>query len=94
LGLRLATPDAAVTALLERPPGLLIDVSHLGGSLASPPREASRGPGFAGSDLEAAVHEVARIAVLHGADTVTDETFLASFSSIVPLSRTSPERIE
>lgn len=50
--------------------------------------------GFAGSDLEAAVYAVAKIAVLQGDETVTDETFIASFSSIVPLSRTSPEQIE
>jgi ATP-dependent 26S proteasome regulatory subunit len=50
--------------------------------------------GFAGSDLEAAVYEVAKIAVLHGDDAVDEETILASFRNVVPLSRTSPEQIE
>lgn len=50
--------------------------------------------GFAGSDIESAVYEVAKYAVLHGDDAVTDETFEASFRNIVPLSKTSPEQIE
>ena len=50
--------------------------------------------GFAGSDIEAAVREVAKIAILHGDEAVNADTFIASFRNIVPLSRTSPEQID
>jgi SpoVK/Ycf46/Vps4 family AAA+-type ATPase len=50
--------------------------------------------GFAGSDLEAGVREVAKDAFLKGDDVVTDELFLRSFRNIVPLTKTNPERIE
>ncbi len=50
--------------------------------------------GFAGSDLESAVREVAVHAVIHGDDVVNDELYLKCFNNIVPLSKTAPERIE
>jgi SpoVK/Ycf46/Vps4 family AAA+-type ATPase len=50
--------------------------------------------GFAGSDLQAAVAEAAREAVLKG-DAVVDEEYLRKvFRNIVPLSKTNPEAIE
>jgi hypothetical protein len=49
--------------------------------------------GFAGSDLEAAVKEVGKHAILKGDAAVTDEVWTNSFQNIVPLSKTSPERI-
>ncbi|HQF37173.1 MAG: ATPase [Ignavibacteriales bacterium UTCHB2] len=50
--------------------------------------------GFAGSDLESAVREVAVQAVIHGDDIINDELYLKCFNNIVPLSKTAPERIE
>ena len=50
--------------------------------------------GFAGADLEAAVREVVEEAFLNGDEQVTDELFRRSFENVVPLSKTSPERIE
>jgi ATP-dependent 26S proteasome regulatory subunit len=50
--------------------------------------------GFAGADLEAAVREVVEEAFLRGDEHVTDELFRSSFANIVPLAKTSPERIE
>lgn len=50
--------------------------------------------GFAGSDLEGAVRDVAIQAVIHGDQFVTDDLFEKCFRNIVPLSKTSPERIE
>lgn len=50
--------------------------------------------GFAGSDLEAAVREVVKQAVVKGDDTITEQTFIDYFQNIVPLSQTSPEQIE
>ncbi len=50
--------------------------------------------GFAGSDLEGAVRDVAIQAVIHGNETVNNELFEKCFKNIVPLSKTSPERIE
>lgn len=50
--------------------------------------------GFAGSDLEGAVRDVAIQAVIHGNEVVNNELFEKCFKNIVPLSRTSPERIE
>lgn len=50
--------------------------------------------GFAGSDLQAAVAEAAREAVLKG-DAVVDEEYLRKvFRNVVPLSKTNPEAIE
>lgn len=50
--------------------------------------------GFAGSDLESAVRDIAIQAVIHGDEVVDDELFEKSFKNIVPLSKTSPEQIE
>lgn len=50
--------------------------------------------GFAGADLEAAVKEVVEEAFLHGDASVGPDLFRSSFRNIVPLSKTSPERIE
>jgi hypothetical protein len=50
--------------------------------------------GFAGSDLESAVREVAIQAVIHGDSIVDDALFEKSFRNVVPLSKTSPEQIE
>jgi SpoVK/Ycf46/Vps4 family AAA+-type ATPase len=50
--------------------------------------------GFAGSDLEGAVRDVAIQAVINGDEAVTDELYETCFRNIVPLSKTSPERIE
>jgi ATPase family associated with various cellular activities (AAA) len=50
--------------------------------------------GFAGADLEAAVRDVVEEAFLSGDAQVTDQLFRRSFENIVPLSKTSPERIE
>ncbi|SIS85244.1 AAA family ATPase [Alicyclobacillus vulcanalis] len=50
--------------------------------------------GFAGADIEAAVREVVKEAILKGDHAVTDELFKRSFANIVPLSKTSPEQIE
>jgi ATP-dependent 26S proteasome regulatory subunit len=50
--------------------------------------------GFAGSDLQAAVAEAAREAVLRG-DAVVDAEYLRKvFRNIVPLSKTNPEAID
>ncbi len=54
----------------------------------------SASDGFAGSDLEGAVRDVAIQAVIHGNEVITDDLFEKCFKNIVPLSRTSPERIE
>lgn len=50
--------------------------------------------GFAGSDLEGAVRDVAIQAVIHSNDSVNDDLYERCFKNIVPLSKTSPERIE
>lgn len=50
--------------------------------------------GFAGSDLEGAVRDVAIQAVINGDSFITDELYEKCFRNIVPLSKTSPERIE
>jgi AAA+ superfamily predicted ATPase len=50
--------------------------------------------GFAGSDLESAVRDVAIQAVIHGDEVVNDELFEKCFYNVVPLSKTSPEQIE
>lgn len=50
--------------------------------------------GFAGSDLEGAVRDVAIQAVIHGNEIVTNQLFEKCFKNIVPLSKTSPERID
>lgn len=50
--------------------------------------------GFAGADLESAVREVAIQAVIEGDATITDDFYQRSFANVVPLSRTSPEKID
>jgi hypothetical protein len=50
--------------------------------------------GFAGSDLEGAVRDVAIQAVIHGDAEVNDELYEKCFKNIVPLSKTAPEKIE
>lgn len=50
--------------------------------------------GFAGSDLEGAVRDVAIQAVINGDSFISDELYIKCFQNIVPLSKTSPERIE
>jgi ATP-dependent Zn protease len=50
--------------------------------------------GFAGSDLEGAVRDVAIQAVIHGDDFVDDALYEKCFRNIVPLSRVAPEKIE
>jgi SpoVK/Ycf46/Vps4 family AAA+-type ATPase len=50
--------------------------------------------GFAGSDIEGAVRDVAIQAVIHGDSVVNDELYEKCFKNIVPLSRTAPEKIE
>jgi ATPase family associated with various cellular activities (AAA) len=50
--------------------------------------------GFAGSDLEAAVAEVAKEAILKGDDAVDSGFWRKAFMNIVPLSKTNPEAID
>ena len=50
--------------------------------------------GFAGADLDAAVAEIAKEAILKGDSTITDAYWHTVFSNIVPLSKTNPEAIE
>lgn len=50
--------------------------------------------GFAGADLEGAVRDVAVQAVIGGNEIVDNELFEKCFENIVPLSKTSPEKIE
>ena len=50
--------------------------------------------GFVGADLEAAVRDVVKQAVVHGDESITDQTFISFFENVVPLSQTSPEQID
>lgn len=50
--------------------------------------------GFAGADIEAAVRDVVKQAVVKGDDSITDQTFIRFFENVVPLSQTSPEQID
>jgi len=50
--------------------------------------------GFSGADLESAVRDVAIKAVIHGDSIVSDELYVRCFTNVIPLSKTSPERIE
>jgi ATP-dependent 26S proteasome regulatory subunit len=50
--------------------------------------------GFAGSDLEAAVAEVAKETILKGDDAVDSEFWRKVFRNIVPLSKTNPESVD
>lgn len=50
--------------------------------------------GFAGSDLEASVAEVAKEVMLKGDEAVNDDYWRKVFSNTVPLSKTNPEAID
>jgi hypothetical protein len=50
--------------------------------------------GFAGSDIDAAVAEIAKDAILKGDATISDAYWHTVFSNIVPLSKTNPEAID
>jgi ATPase family associated with various cellular activities (AAA) len=50
--------------------------------------------GFAGSDLEAAVHEVAAAMLINERTELDPEFMLSTFVNTSPLSRTNPEQIE
>jgi len=50
--------------------------------------------GFAGADLEAAVRDVVKQAIVRGDDSITEQTFISFFENVVPLSQTSPEQID
>lgn len=50
--------------------------------------------GFAGSDLEAAIADVAKEAILKGDETIDAAFWRKVFSNVVPLSKTNPEAIE
>jgi len=50
--------------------------------------------GFAGSDLEASVAEVAKEAMLKGDEAVNDDYWRKVFRNTVPLSKTNPEAID
>jgi SpoVK/Ycf46/Vps4 family AAA+-type ATPase len=50
--------------------------------------------GFAGSDIEAAVKEIGHEAIRCGDENVPTEFYVDAFHNVVPLSRSTPERIE
>ncbi|XVU23525.1 AAA family ATPase [Actinoplanes sp. CA-054009] len=50
--------------------------------------------GFAGADIEAALHEVGEHVYLNGADSLRPEFVMDTFANTMPLSRTNPEQIE
>lgn len=50
--------------------------------------------GFSGADIASAVGEVTAEAIRVGDDQVQDDYFVSAFANVVPLSRSSPERIE
>jgi hypothetical protein len=50
--------------------------------------------GFAGSDIEAAVHEVAAAMLIHERSELDPDFMLSTFVNTSPLSRTNPEQIE
>ena len=50
--------------------------------------------GFAGADIDAAVADIAKEAILKGESAVDDGYWHTVFSNIVPLSKTNPEAIE
>ena len=50
--------------------------------------------GFAGSDIEAALHEVGAEVLISGADTPRPEFIVETFANTFPLSRSNPEQIE
>jgi hypothetical protein len=50
--------------------------------------------GFAGSDLESALHEVGEQIFLNGPDSLRPEFVVDTFANTFPLSRTNPEQVE
>lgn len=50
--------------------------------------------GFAGADLETAVGEIAKEAILKGDEAVDEDYWRKVFANIVPLSKTTPEAID
>jgi hypothetical protein len=50
--------------------------------------------GFTGADIESAVREIGKEAIIAGDARVSQEFLRLSFTNVVPLSRTDPERIE
>jgi hypothetical protein len=50
--------------------------------------------GFAGADIEAALHEVGEQVFLNGLDSLRPEFVMDTFANTMPLSRTNPEQIE
>ena len=50
--------------------------------------------GFAGADIESAVREVGYKAVANDNYQISDAILISSFQNVVPLSKTSPERID
>ena len=50
--------------------------------------------GFAGSDIESALHEVGEQVFLHGDESLRPEFVVDTFANTFPLSRTNPEQIE
>jgi AAA+ superfamily predicted ATPase len=50
--------------------------------------------GFAGSDLESAVREIGYKVIANDNLQISDDLLKSSFQNVVPLSKTSPERIE
>ncbi|HTF11187.1 MAG TPA: AAA family ATPase [Asanoa sp.] len=50
--------------------------------------------GFAGSDIESALHEVGEQIFLNGSASARPEFVIDTFTNTVPLSRTNPEQIE
>ncbi len=50
--------------------------------------------GFAGADLEAAVAEIAKEAILKGDDAVEDAYWYKVFANVVPFSKTNPEVVD
>ena len=50
--------------------------------------------GFAGADLEAAVRDVVKQAVVKGDESISEQTYVSFFENVVPLSQTSPEQID
>ncbi|WP_017583192.1 AAA family ATPase [Nocardiopsis valliformis] len=55
----------------------------------------ARSEGFAGSDIEAALHDVGAEALLNGGtETVSDTYVIDVFTNTMPLIRTNPEQIE
>ncbi|MFF2158562.1 AAA family ATPase [Paenibacillus chitinolyticus] len=50
--------------------------------------------GFAGADLEAAVRDVVKQAIVKGDESISEQTYISFFENVVPLSQTSPEQID